>query len=586
MKYNLLPKDERLLEFVKVYGNKARLVRGVVCLQETGGKLKYFAPRHFIPTIMHLCHDSKWSGHFGVEKTLHRIKEAWFWPDMITEITQYCRNCPRCLEVNNPHLLKPSPMEQEERANKFNYHIHIDLLTNLPISIATGNKHVLVVTCQYSKYTQFFPIKTKTAEEIATILLEKWIPLHSIPVIISSDLGKENHNKIISTLLNALGVEHIFSSVGYAKSNAEVEAKNRIFLNYCRKFLNHNEWEGLLPHLHFAYNTQIHGVTKFSPFFLAFNRHPVLPHHVVIQPPKLNYSDDDITQKLYMQHKVWQEVLRNSNRTFQKNKKYYDKKASSRQLKVGQSVYMKTPCPSNVYYKFHRPLSGPYTVVEVKSHNNYVLVGSDGKLITRNIEFLRAAPVKEQDSWLQLPMSTAFKQKTRKLNKNDNDQHTVGPAFLPPLAKTSLSENDEVEQQEEDNDSSDIFHEEAGGMDEVSVQDVSPQSPSSSHSRSNVSSQDQSTGPSTSQDTRFSYPRALTRLQSKVKKIPPVQFELPKRTRKKVMCEIYWETQWLSNDDKNLWVEQFCTCMCIANLQQQMHQGQRQGYIKRSSHTV
>ena len=176
-------------------------------------------------------------------------------------------------------------------------------------------------------------------------------------------------------------------------------------------------------------------------------------------------------------------------------------------------------------------------MVEVKSHNNYVLVGSDGKLITRNIEFLRAAPVMEQDSWLQLPMTTAFKQKTRKLNKTDNDQHTVGPAFLPPLAKTSFSEddaeNDEAEQPEEDNDSSDIFHEVEGDMDETGVQDVPPQSSSSSHSRSNVSSQDQSTGTSTAQDTRFSYPRALTRLQSKVKKIPPVQFELPKRTRKK-----------------------------------------------------
>ena len=507
LKYGLLPHNEELRNFTLKWEKHSVLHKGIVCYKLENGSIRYFAPKNFIPTILYLCHNSIWAGHYNDRKTLWKVQQAWFWPNMITEVTDYCKQCPKCNEVNNPHMIKPAPLQQADRANKFNYHIHIDLLTNLPTSIKNGNKHLAVITDQYSKYTSFFPIADKTPLTLAKILLQHWIPLHSLPQIITSDAGSENHNKMINNLTNILGIEHNFSSIGYARSNSEVETRNKIFLHYCRKYLNHNEWEDIIPHLQFAYNSQQHSTTKHSPFFLAFNRHPVLPHHVVIQPPSRNYADDEMTQQLYLQHKTWQDVLENSKQAFLKNKNYYDKAAQDRQLNVGDLVYLKTPCPPGVYHKFHKPLSGPFTVVERKSNNNYVLMNNDGKLLVRNLALIRAAPAQERQCILQPRLTGLYK--PHRVHKETRDEEKLR------LPKTEINEQkvgfdwDEEDNNDTDHDDQSVASDQRSNVDEQ---------PSTSSSRGLKLSK--------TEKERFSYPQALTRLQSRMKKIPPVAIEI------------------------------------------------------------
>ena len=47
--------------------------------------------------ILYQLHDSPMSGgHFGVEKTLARIKQSLWWPSLKTNVEKHKANCDRC----------------------------------------------------------------------------------------------------------------------------------------------------------------------------------------------------------------------------------------------------------------------------------------------------------------------------------------------------------------------------------------------------------------------------------------------------------------------------------------------------------
>ena len=42
------------------------------------------------------AHDPVYSGHFGFDKTLEKLRRTWHWPGMVAAVRWYIRSCPRC----------------------------------------------------------------------------------------------------------------------------------------------------------------------------------------------------------------------------------------------------------------------------------------------------------------------------------------------------------------------------------------------------------------------------------------------------------------------------------------------------------
>ncbi|GBG86089.1 hypothetical protein CBR_g40992 [Chara braunii] len=63
-------------------------------------------------------HDSRLAGHFGVNRTIARLRQRFRWPDLITDVTRYCDSCEVCRR-SKPHNcnpygeLRPMPIPQE-----------------------------------------------------------------------------------------------------------------------------------------------------------------------------------------------------------------------------------------------------------------------------------------------------------------------------------------------------------------------------------------------------------------------------------------------------------------------------------------
>ena len=84
--------------------------------------------------VMSACHDSVWSGHFGVAKTLELVARDYWWPKMRKTIGDFVRGCSSCQHVKSRNTapggqLCPMPIPSQRWTS-----VSMDWITCLPPS--------------------------------------------------------------------------------------------------------------------------------------------------------------------------------------------------------------------------------------------------------------------------------------------------------------------------------------------------------------------------------------------------------------------------------------------------------------------
>ena len=127
------------------------------------------------------------------------------------------------------------------------------------------------------------------------------------------------------------------------------------------------DWEDNLRQLCYVYNTNVHSSTGYTPFFLMFGRQARLPVDLAFQLPQ----NQPVCHNQYARH--LQNTLRDSYKkvreqlghNLQIQKEIYDRKAHGSSYSKGDIVWLfNAATPRGQHKKFHRPWSGPYTVVK------------------------------------------------------------------------------------------------------------------------------------------------------------------------------------------------------------------------------
>ena len=50
-------------------------------------------PKTYRSETLSSAHETPMSGHFGVNMTYHKILNRFYWPRLITDVSNYCRSC-------------------------------------------------------------------------------------------------------------------------------------------------------------------------------------------------------------------------------------------------------------------------------------------------------------------------------------------------------------------------------------------------------------------------------------------------------------------------------------------------------------
>jgi len=85
---------------------------------------------------------------------------------------------------------------------------YIDLTGPHPRS---GRGHIYILTCidSFTKWAEAFPLRSKEAEPIAKILVEKVFSRFRVPLSILSDQGKEVDGRIMNEICRLFGIDKI-----------------------------------------------------------------------------------------------------------------------------------------------------------------------------------------------------------------------------------------------------------------------------------------------------------------------------------------------------------------------------------------
>ena len=97
----------------------------------------------------------------------------------------------------------------------------------------SGNKHILTIFNHLTGWPEAFPIPEKSANNIVSTFINKYLPVHMCPRYILSNNGTEFKNNLMDHVLKQLGIKWIFSAPYHPQSNGKLE----VFYKYLKPTL-------------------------------------------------------------------------------------------------------------------------------------------------------------------------------------------------------------------------------------------------------------------------------------------------------------------------------------------------------------
>ncbi|GFT62502.1 retrovirus-related Pol polyprotein from transposon 412 [Trichonephila clavipes] len=162
-------------------------------------------PRSRIPEVLKELHGSPTGGHFGVMKTLHRVRERFFWGKVRADVEQWCKSCDACSARKGPKIRSRGKLHRYNVGAPFE-RIAFDILGPLPRT-ASGNKYLLVVIDYFTKWPEVYPIPDQEAPTVAEAVVQHWISRYGVPLQLHSDQGRNFVSAVLKGVCELLGID-------------------------------------------------------------------------------------------------------------------------------------------------------------------------------------------------------------------------------------------------------------------------------------------------------------------------------------------------------------------------------------------
>ena len=198
-----------------------------------------------INEILYQLHDSPVSdGHFGVEKTLARIKQRSWWPSLKTSVEKHVANCDRCAARSNARNKRKAELQT------FSVHLAFrtmaaDILGPVTLTRKSRARYILVMSDLFTKYAVTVALQDMTAATVANAIFNEWIMKFGAPDVIHTDQGTNFNSELMHDICRNFMIEKTRTTPYHPQGNGQVERFNRViadtFSNYCTE--NPQEWD-------------------------------------------------------------------------------------------------------------------------------------------------------------------------------------------------------------------------------------------------------------------------------------------------------------------------------------------------------
>jgi hypothetical protein len=322
--------------------------------------------------VLLACHDDVTAGHLGVTRTLAKINQRFYWPKMIQSVSQYVRSCEDCQTKKKPKERPAGYLEPVQAKLPFEK-IGIDLIGPFPLS-TLGNRYVIIAVDYLTKWVIAKAIPTATSKEVVDFFVRRIVLQHGAPINVISDRGKCLTSNFTNELFRALQSNHLVTTAYHPQCNGLVERFNHTFAEMISMFVNskHSNWDDVIDHVVFAYNTSKQESTGRTPFLLLYGREALLPIDAALgNNPNPDANHIQLLQQLPA---LREKVIRRLAWIQHRQKKRYDKRRRLKSYSIGDLVLVYRPLrkkgrSEKLLHSYH----GPFPIVKKLSNVTYVI---------------------------------------------------------------------------------------------------------------------------------------------------------------------------------------------------------------------
>ena len=347
--------------------------------EDTVNYWRYVIPEDFElrRQIIKECHSVPFLNHPGVQRTLAKVKQTFYWKGQTIDVRSFVEACPVCQVEKSDHTLTRGKLQNPQLPEQKWQDVSIDFITDLP-DMGDGVNAIMTVIDKATRMVHLIHCsKSISAEQAAKLYLRYVVRLHGIPRNLFTDRGPQFVAKFWKSLWGLFGTGLKYSTAYHPQTQGVVERMNAVVSQMIRCVVHElgevRIWKTLLPMVELAINSLVNRSTGFSPFYLMYGYHPVLPVELLNDHEVANLeSVNSFVQRMQL---TWQSSVNNLRKAQSLQAKYYDKKHRAVEFSVGDLVLLSTVNlrVRGTPVKLQRKFVGPFQVLERVGNQAYKL---------------------------------------------------------------------------------------------------------------------------------------------------------------------------------------------------------------------
>lgn len=360
-----------------------------------GDKLLFVIPKAVRWRIVRYCHDEM--GHYGIEKTIQRITQHFWFPRIRKYVKDYISACVECCYNKNGGGKPEGTMYIDSIAPIPFQTLHIDHLGPF-VKSKRGHTYVIAISDAFTKYLIVKPARNTKTQPVLQVLNEL-SSYFGLPTRIVSDRGTAYTSKQFEQFCDDNDVQHIKTAVRTPRANGQVERANKMILDFLRTSgAQAKEWDEQLRKLQCGVNSQTDSGTGFSPNDLVFDfkirdvvRNKFLAA-IIPDSDETSIADKRATalEKLQQQREKWK-------------KRFDSKHKTPTEYKVDDLVVISNDLQSTGdSRKLDARYRGPYVVSKVLGKDRYLIEDVNG-MQRKQKKFCSVYSADKMKLWCALP---------------------------------------------------------------------------------------------------------------------------------------------------------------------------------------
>ena len=353
--------------------------------ESSESRWKLWVPTGLTSTLIEKAHNPETASHGGIAKTVNRLRQFYYWPGMVQQVTRYIQNCQVCKEskpsnrISNPGIGNPVVVDRPFQR------LYIDFLGKYTRS-KNGNCYVFIVVDALTKFVFLKAMRDANAKNVVKFLISEIFFKFGVPEVIHSDNGVQFTSKEYKKMIEVYGIQDSKTAFYSPQSNA-AERVNQSVLQAIRSYIenDHREWDVYLPEIECALRSSIHSATGVTPFFALFGINMFLHGTDYKIARKLNTLNDENVISLQHPDKlehIRNQIKENLNKAYQKSANYYNKRSRLIRFLPGQEIYKRNYVQSNFEKNLNAKFCRKFVkcrVIKPLGLNMYELETIDGK---------------------------------------------------------------------------------------------------------------------------------------------------------------------------------------------------------------